>query len=67
MPNLILSAPSDVELRIVLSYVAAVLVGARIVEALARAHFSRALRYDQDGFGFHCENSSGGQRGVGFV
>jgi hypothetical protein len=48
--NLMLSPPTDIELWIVLSYVAAVLTGARIVEALARAHFSRALRYGQHGF-----------------
>jgi hypothetical protein len=48
--NLMLSRPTDVELWIVLSYVAAVLAGARIVEALARAHFRRALRYGQHGF-----------------
>ena len=48
--HLLLSPPTDIELWIVLSYVAAVLAGARIVEALARAHFSRALRYGQHGF-----------------
>ena len=48
--NLMLSPPADTELWIVLSYVAAVLAGARIVEALARAHFNRALRYGQHGF-----------------
>jgi hypothetical protein len=48
--NLLLSSPTDIELWIVLSYVAAVLAGARIVEALAQAHFNRALRYGQHGF-----------------
>ena len=45
-----LSPPADIELWIVLSYVAVVLAGARIVEAVARAHFNRALRYGQHGF-----------------
>jgi len=45
-----LSPPVDIELWIILFYVAAVLVGARIVEALARAHFARALRYGEQGF-----------------
>src|SRR5215510_14839573 len=48
--NLMLSPPTDIELWIVLSYVAVVLGGARIVEAVARAHFNRALRYGQHGF-----------------
>ena len=48
--SLNLSPPADIELWIVLFYVAAVLAGARIVEALARAHFARALRYGQHGF-----------------
>ena len=45
-----LGAPADLELWIILFYVAAVLAGARIVEALARAHFRRALRYGDQGF-----------------
>jgi len=48
--NLMLSPPTDIELWVVLSYVATVLTGARIVEALAQAHFNRALRYGQHGF-----------------
>jgi hypothetical protein len=48
--NLMLSPPADIELWIVLSYVVVVLAGARIVEAVARAHFNRALRYGQQGF-----------------
>jgi hypothetical protein len=46
----LLSPPADIELWIVLSYVAVVLARARIVEAVARAHFNRALRYGQHGF-----------------
>src|SRR5499427_10381083 len=48
--HLMLGPPTDIELWIVLSYVAAVLASARIVEAVARAHFRRALRYGQHGF-----------------
>jgi hypothetical protein len=48
--HLMLRPPADIELWIVLSYVAAVLGGARMVEALARAHYRRALRYGQHGF-----------------
>lgn len=48
--NLMLSPPADIELRILLSYVAVVLGGARILEAVARAHFNRALHYGQHGF-----------------
>jgi hypothetical protein len=48
--NLMLSWPANVELWIVLSYVAAVLAGAKVVEALARTHFRRALGYGQHGF-----------------
>jgi hypothetical protein len=48
--NLVLSTPTDIELWVVLYYVATVLASARIVEALARAHFNRALRYGQHGF-----------------
>jgi hypothetical protein len=48
--KLLLSPPADIELWAVLSYVAAVLAGSRIVEALARAHYARALRYGQHGF-----------------
>jgi hypothetical protein len=48
--NVMLSPPADIELWAVLSYVVAVLAGSRIVEAVARAHFARALRYGQQGF-----------------
>ncbi len=48
--NIMLSRPVDMELWIILFYVVAVLAGARIVEALARAHFARALRHGEQGF-----------------
>jgi hypothetical protein len=48
--DMLLRPPVDIELRIILFYVAVVLAGARIVEALARAHFARAQRYGEQGF-----------------
>lgn len=48
--DILLSPPVDIELWIILFYVAVVLAGARIVEALARAHFARAQRYGEQGF-----------------
>ena len=44
------SPPVDLELWIVLVYVAALLIGAKIVEAVARMHFTRAQRYGERGF-----------------
>jgi hypothetical protein len=42
--------PVDIELWLILAYVAGVLIGARVIEALAKAHFARARRYAQHGF-----------------
>ena len=47
---MILGPPVDVELWIILFYVGSLLVGARVVEALARLHFARAQRYSEQGF-----------------
>ena len=44
------SPPVDLELWIILFYVAALLVGAKIVEVVARMHFARAQRYGEQGF-----------------
>ena len=44
------SLPVDLELWIVLFYVASLLTGAKIVEVVARMHFARAQRYGQHGF-----------------
>ena len=44
------SPPVDLELWIVLFYVAALLIGAKIVEAVARMHFARSQRYGERGF-----------------
>jgi hypothetical protein len=50
IPDPVRSGLADVELWIILGYVAAVLIGARIVEALARLHFARAQRHSEQGF-----------------
>jgi hypothetical protein len=42
--------PIDVELWLILAYVAGVLIGARVIEALAKAHFARGRRYSEHGF-----------------
>jgi len=42
--------PRDFEHWLILGYVMAVLVGARIIEALAKGHFSRAQRFAEHGF-----------------
>src|SRR5690349_22276427 len=42
--------PQDIELWLMLLYVTGVLVGARVVEGLARAHFARAHHYAEHGF-----------------
>ncbi len=47
---LLLSLPVDLEAWLTVGYVTAVLVGARLCEALARVHFKRAQRYAELGF-----------------
>jgi hypothetical protein len=42
--------PVDVELWLILSYVFGVLIGARLIEAVAKAHFARARRHTEHGF-----------------
>jgi hypothetical protein len=42
--------PANLELWLILAYVGVVLIAAHGVEALARAHFARARRHDEDGF-----------------
>jgi hypothetical protein len=42
--------PADVELWLILAYVAGVLVAARAIEAVAKAHYARARRYAERGF-----------------
>jgi hypothetical protein len=48
--TLLLSLPVDLEAWLILGYVVAVLLGARVVEVLARVHFGRARRYAEQGF-----------------
>lgn len=64
--DLMFHLPVDLELWLILSYVAAVLVGARVIEALARMHLARAHRNADEGFEYlededryHC---AGGER-----
>jgi hypothetical protein len=47
---LLLSLPHDLEAWLIVCYVAVILVGARLCEALARVHFERARRYAERGF-----------------
>ncbi len=42
--------PADLELWIILVYVAAVVIGARVIEILARMHLARAARHAEEGF-----------------
>jgi hypothetical protein len=42
--------PVDVELWLILAYVAGVLIGARVIETLAKAHYARGRRYAEQGF-----------------
>lgn len=44
--------PVDVELWIVLGYVLILMVGARVVEGIARMHFERARRHGEQGFDY---------------
>jgi hypothetical protein len=44
--------PTDLELWLILAYVASVLIGARVVEAIAKAHFARARRAGHEGFDY---------------
>ena len=53
--SLLLSLPGDLEVWLILGYVAVVLVGARLCEALARMHFERARRYAERGFEYDAE------------
>ena len=44
------SPPVDLELWIVLFYVAGLLIGAKVVEVVAQMHFARSQRYGERGF-----------------
>lgn len=49
------SLPRELEPGLILSYVVAVFLGARVLEALARAHFARADRLEREGFRYDQE------------
>jgi hypothetical protein len=51
----LLSLPADLEVSLLLGYAIAVLVGARLMERLARVHFERARRYGEDGFHYDAD------------
>lgn len=50
LPTALMSLPASSEIWIVLLYVGAVIVGARVVESMARMHFERARRYAERDF-----------------
>ena len=50
--DLMFQFPADLELWIVLIYVIAVLIGARLIEAVARLHLARADRNAEAGFDY---------------
>jgi hypothetical protein len=51
----LLSLLVDLEVSLLLVYAIVVLVGARLMERLARAHFEWARRYGEDGFHFDAD------------
>jgi hypothetical protein len=51
----LLSLPADLEVSLLVGYAIVVLVGARLMEWLARAHFERARRYGEDGFHYDAD------------
>jgi hypothetical protein len=52
---LLLSLPAELEVWLILGYVAVVLAGARLSEILARVHFERARRYAERGFEYDAD------------
>jgi len=55
VPDALLSLPVDLEVALLLGYAIVVLIGARLMERLARVHFERARRYGEDGFHFDAD------------
>jgi hypothetical protein len=53
--SLLLSLPAELEVWLILGYVAVVLAGARLSELLARVHFERARRYAERGFEYDAD------------
>ena len=62
----IFALPVDIELWIVLGYVVALILAARVIERLARLHFERARRHGEQGFEYIQEEDhyrcAGGER-----
>jgi hypothetical protein len=54
-PIVLLSLPAELEVWLILGYVAVVLAGARLSEVLARVHFERARRYAESGFEYDAD------------
>lgn len=50
--SLLLTLPKDLEVWLILGYIAVVLAGARLAEAVARVHFERARRFAEQGFDY---------------
>lgn len=53
--SVLLSLPAELELWLILGYVAAILSGARLSEVLARLHFERARQYAERGFEYDAD------------
>ena len=51
----LVTLPADLEVWLLLVYAAAVLVGARVTEVLARVHFDRARRLAESGFRYDAD------------
>jgi hypothetical protein len=51
----LLAPPLELEVWLILGYGFAILVGARLFEALARIHFQRARRYSERGFQYDAD------------
>jgi hypothetical protein len=51
----LLSLPADLDVALLLGYAIVVLVGARLMERLARVHFERARRYGEAGFHYDAD------------
>jgi hypothetical protein len=64
--HLMFDVPADLEVWLMLAYVMIVFVGARIIEALARAHLDRATRPADEGFEYRADEDRydcpGGER-----
>ena len=55
LEDALLSLPADLEAFLLLGYAIIVVVGARLMERLARVHFERARHFGQDGFHYDAD------------